>query len=315
VSKSSRGLFGFGGSKKVTVLETKVHRASERNAKLAFWLSLFGVGILTAVIASDYIHPILALFFGAAIGFVAAGIVYVLVRIWPAIRLMWWWTPELLLAFGTLWGFVTLCRHTDLWLRLVVIGVVVGVPAAVPAVRSRIVALAWCLIVRHRLRLCFAQFITANRAGSLPLIFWAVPTLVGERVWVLLRPGLSLTDLQARLDKIAVACWASTVTVERANDSNAAFVRVDVKRRDALVDTITSPLVDAVEPGAPTVQRDPAQVPTALDLPDVPTASAATEGQPARLRSVPAQNGRRTASAAASAADLNNKGDDIDDWI
>ncbi|WP_327009028.1 hypothetical protein OHA72_18285 [Dactylosporangium sp. NBC_01737] len=298
----------------MTVLETKVHRASERNAKIAFWLCLFVVGVLTSAIASDYLHPILALFFGAAIGVVVGGVAYVLVRIWPAIRLLWWWTPEILLASGALWGFVTLSRHTDLWLRLVVIGVVVGVPAAVPAIRSRIVAMAWCLIVRHRLRLCFAQFITANRAGSLPLIFWAVPTLVGERVWVLLRPGLSLTDLQARLDKIAVACWASTVTVERANDSNAAYVRIDVKRRDALVDTIASPLVDAVEPGTPTVQRVPARVPTALDLPDVPAAAAAAEGQPARLRSVPAQNGGRSAAASSTAA-ANDKGDDVDDWI
>ena len=313
MSKSSRGLFGRRGSKTVTVLETKVHRASERNAKIAFWLCLFVVGILTSVIATDYLHPILALFLGAAIGFVAAGTAYVLVRIWPAIRLLWWWTPEILLASGALWGFVSLSRHTELWLRLVVVVVVLGVPAAVPAIRSRIVALAWCLVVRHRLRLCFAQFITANRAGSLPLIFWAVPTLVGERVWVLLRPGLSLTDLQGRLEKIAVACWASTVTVERASDSNSAYVRVDVKRRDALVETVNSPLVDAVEPGAPTAQRVPAQVPTALDLPDVPAAAADSGDNTVRLRPVP--NSRRPAPAPSSAAASNDKPDDLDDWI
>lgn len=313
MSNSSRGLFGRRGSKTVTVLETKVHRASERNAKIAFWLCLSVVGVLTAVIASDYLHPILALFLGAAIGFVAAGTAYVLVRIWPAIRLIWWWTPEILLASGALWGFVALSRHTELWLRLVVVVVVLGVPAAVPAIRSRIVALAWCLVVRHRLRLCFAQFITANRAGSLPLIFWAVPTLVGERVWVLLRPGLSLTDLQGRLEKIAVACWASTVTVERASDSNSAYVRVDVKRRDALVETVNSPLVDAVEPGAPTAQRVPAQVPTALDLPDVPAAAADSGDNTVRLRPVP--NSRRPAPAPSSAAASNDKPDDLDDWI
>ena len=54
-----------------------------------------------------------------------------------------------------------------------------------------IIAVAWCLIVRHRIRTCFAQFIISNQSGSLPLILWARPTPVGERVWVWLRTGLS----------------------------------------------------------------------------------------------------------------------------
>jgi hypothetical protein len=46
-----------------------------------------------------------------------------------------------------------------------------------------------------------------------------------------LRPGLSHADLQPQLDKIAAACWIDTVTIEYASDANAAYVRIEVKRR------------------------------------------------------------------------------------
>ena len=67
----------------------------------------------------------------------------------------------------------------------------------IPTVRRPIVALGWCFVVRHRLRTCFAQFIVANQSGSLPLILAARPTPVGERVWIYLRPGLSVNELQS----------------------------------------------------------------------------------------------------------------------
>jgi hypothetical protein len=80
---------------------------------------------------------------------------------------------------------------------------------------------------------------------------WARPIPVGERVWLWLRPGLSLDVLQDRLDKIAVACWASAALAEAASRSNAAFVRLDIKRRDVLTGTVTSPLLDLIKSGPP----------------------------------------------------------------
>ena len=157
--------------------------------------------------------------------------------------------------------------------------VIVGVPAAIKPVRTRIHQVTWCLITRHRIRTCFSEFIITNRTGSLPLILWARPTPVGERVWIWLRPGLALDDIQDRLDKIAVACWASTALAEAASRSNAAFVRMDIKRRDALTGTIGSPLLELIKSGAPAVERDPADLPTALDLPQV-TASEVTPARP-----------------------------------
>ena len=75
-------------------------------------------------------------------------------------------------------------------------------------------------------------------------------------MWIWLRPGLSLDDLQTRLDKIAVACWATTALAETASRSNAAFIRLDIKRRDVLTGTITSPLLDMIKSGTPASERD-----------------------------------------------------------
>ena len=298
----------------VTVIEARVHRSSARNAKLAFFLTLVVVGLLTATVTAEQVHPILALLLGIVAGLLCGAAAWALVRVWPVIRLLWWWTPEILLALAVVYGWTALARYTHPILRFTVIALVVGVPAAVPAIRRRIIALAWCVIVRHRLRVCFAEFIIANQSGTLPLILLARPTPVGERVWIYLRPGLSHTDLEGRLDKIAVACHASTVLIERASPSNAAYLRVDIKRREVLTATVGSPLVDLVDPDTPSPIRSVPDLPTALDLPDI-TLQPATDN-PVRTAS------RRMAAASASTptpviapAVSANGGDDVTDWI
>ena len=189
---------------------------------------------------------------------------------------------------------------------------IVGVPAAFKPVRTRIHQVTWCLVTRHRIRTCFSEFIITNRTGSLPLILWARPTPVGERVWLWLRPGLSLDDLLDRLDKIAVACWATSAVAEAASRSNAAFVRLDIKRRDVLTGTIGSPLLELIKSGTPATQRDTTEIPTALDLPQVP-ASEVTH-RPGRRRSSGPSTPRcppRHHPPAPAASD----GSDITDWI
>ena len=74
-----------------------------------------------------------------------------------------------------------------------------------------------------------------------------------------------LDDLLDRLDKIAVACWATAALAEAASASNAAFVRLDIKRRDVLTGTITSPLLDLIKSGSPAAERDTTDLPTALE--------------------------------------------------
>ncbi|RZU72016.1 hypothetical protein EV384_0355 [Micromonospora kangleipakensis] len=308
MSKSSpRRPFGRKSSGTVTVIEAKVHRSSARNARLAFILTAVIVGLLAAVVAASYIHPILALFAGALIGAPLGGLVWVLVRIWPVLRLLWWWTPEVGITTVFGFGWVQIVNRTPMLVTLAVVALVVGVPAAIPATRHQLVAWTWCFVVRHRLRVCFAQFIIANQSGSLPLILWAKPTPVGERVWVYLRPGLAMADLEGRLDRIAVACHASTVLVERASDGNAAYLRFDIKRREVLTATVASPLVDVIDPEIPAAERIAATVPTALDLPDVdvPTVTLPTQKKPPATA-----NGSKPAATSSSVPD-----DDISDWI
>ncbi|WP_328851524.1 hypothetical protein OG994_28250 [Micromonospora globbae] len=314
MSKSSpRRPFGGKSTGTVTVIEARVHRSSARNARLAFILTAVIVGLLAAVVAASYMHPILALIVGGLIGVPTGGIVWVLVRIWPVLRLLWWWLPEIGATVLLGVGWTKLANHTTGPVTAVVVALVVGVPAAIPASRRFVLAWGMCLFVRHRLRVCFAQFIIANQSGSLPLILWARPTPVGERVWVYLRPGLSAKDLEARLDKIAVACHASTVLVERASERTAAYVRFDIKRREVLNANVSSPLVDVITTDTPTATDRPSPaVPTALDLPDVdaPTITLPTQGKPAGRKPATSTsaNGNKP---AASSADV----DDVSDWI
>ena len=118
---------------------------------------------------------------------------------------------RLLLIFPTLfgvavvYGWTALMQATTLTVSLILVVVVVGVPAAVPPIHRRIRAVGWCVIVRHRLRVAFNEFIITNRHGSLPLILAARPTPAGERVWVWLRPGLALSDLEGRTDLLLIS--------------------------------------------------------------------------------------------------------------
>ncbi|MFG1762238.1 hypothetical protein ACGFIH_02830 [Micromonospora parva] len=307
MSKSSpRRSFG-GRSGTVTVIEAKVHRSSARNARLAFVLTAVIVGLLSTVVAASSIHPILAVFVGVAIGVPCGALAWLLVRIWPVIRLLWWWSTEIVLSVLLLTCWVQLANHTPTLVTLLVVALVVGVPAAIPTIRRQVIAWTWCLVVRHRLRVCFAQFIIANQSGSLPLILWARPTPVGERVWVYLRPGLSMTDLEGRLDKIAVTCHASTALVERASDGNAAYLRFDIKRREVLTAQVNSPLVDVINPDTPTADRPMPVIPTALDLPDVDAPTITLPAQPKK----PATTANGSKPAASSAPEA----EDVSDWI
>ena len=73
-----------------------------------------------------------------------------------------------------------------------------------------------------------------SRPGTLPLVLWARPTPAGERVWLWLRPGLELVDLDGKAGLIAVACMGEEVRIVRASQRYAALMRVDVARRDPL---------------------------------------------------------------------------------
>jgi len=304
---SNRGMFGRGNGT-ITVIEEPVMRSYRRKAKIVFYVTWVITAVLAATVAASKWHPILALLAGLALGFITGAVAGAIVAAWPVLRAIWWWTPETVIGGSLVFGWIELADHTTLIIRLAAIATI-ACPAAIKPVRTRINQVTWCLVTRHRIRTCFSEFIITNRTGSLPLILWARPTPVGERVWIWLRPGLSLDDLLDRLDKIAVACWATAALAEVASRSNAAFVRVDIKRRDVLGGIITSPLLDMIKSGTLAPQRDTAQIPAALDLPQV-TASEVTPVKP-----VPLRRPDPKMPAAASPAPDNGLPADIADWV
>jgi hypothetical protein len=304
---TNRGAFGRGNGT-ITVIEEPVLRSYRRKAKIVFYVVWVITGLLAATVAASKWHPILALAAGLALGLITGALAGAVVSAWPVLRAFWWWTPETVITASVVFGWIELAEHTTLLYRLAFVAAIVGIPAAIKPVRARLNQVTWCLITRHRVRTCFSEFIITNRTGSLPLILWAVPTPVGERVWIWLRPGLSLDDLTDRLDKIAVACWATAALAETASSGNAAFVRLDIKRRDALTGTITSPLLDMIKSGTTPALRDPVPIPTALDLPEV-TASEVTPVKPTPIRRPDPK------TPAAASATTTSAPDDIEDWL
>jgi hypothetical protein len=257
----------------VTVIEAQVARSYRRRALIAFFVVGVVVALLSATVASHYLHPIVGAIVGMLLGAVCGVVVGAFIVMWPVLRVIWHWLPEITTGLGIVYGWTWLMSTASLPVSLLVVALVVGVPAGIPPIRRRIVAVTWCVIVRHRLRMCFASFIASNRHGTLPLILAARPTPAGERVWVWLRPGLSLADLEAegQIQKLAVACWANEVRVTREGRRYAALIRIDITRREPLARRITSPLPtlvpDHVPAAAPT---SPGMPPVGLDLPDVP---------------------------------------------
>jgi hypothetical protein len=289
-----------------------------KKAKAVFWVTWITVGILAAVVISSRLEAILAALAGALVGLIVASVASSVVAVWPVLRVIWWWLPELALSGGLVTGWVELADHTGLVVRLITTVSAVGIPAAVGPVRRYLSALAWCQISRHRIRTCFNEFIITNRDGSLPLILGARPTPAGTRLWVFLRPGLSLADIQDRADKIAAACWANTVIADQASDSNSALVRIDIKRRDPLTGTIPSALKTFIG-NAPDREPSAYQEPVNLDLTDVTAADVTTAAD--KFAKADGNATRKTPwpnTPGASGGTLVGKvveADDVNDWI
>jgi hypothetical protein len=308
VSKSNGRLFFAGNTHhrggSVTVIETSVARSYWRRAKIAFFVVASVVGLLTAIVAADYLHPILALLLGILAGGVAGAIVAAVIAAWPVLRALWHWAAEIAAAAGVVYGWIALTEATNTVVTLGVVGLVVGLPAAIPASRRRVAAWAWCAIVRHRLRLCFAAFVAANRQGTLPLILLARPTPAGERVSIWLRPGLALSDLENKLDKLAVACWANEVRVTRGSRTRAALIRVDIARHNPFTGDIASPLPGLIPKPAPTPLVPVADWPTdGLNLLDVPDEPPAAPAQHSNRKPRPSPAADPTSEPAASGGD------------
>jgi hypothetical protein len=255
----------------VTLVETPVSRSFARKARLSFIVVSLVVWTVAATLLSLRLPLVVALTLGLAIGVACGFAVAIVVRIWPVLRALWHWSVEICLGAVLLASARWLASLMPAPLAVLALLLPPAVVFAIPWTRRRVMAVVWCAVVRHRLRMCFAEFVrTANRIhpATAPLILVARPTPAGERVWIWLRPGLDLTDLDGKTSKLAVACWANEVRVVRAASRFAALVRLDVTRRDPLTATVSSPLADFdFNPATP---ARPRTAPQDLDLKDIP---------------------------------------------
>ncbi|MEV6892718.1 hypothetical protein [Kribbella sp. NPDC051137] len=171
---------------------------------------------------------------------------------WPVKLLLtvWRWRWELYVLAAL--AYIAIAHRTaitgyfqsnPLWLNaLMLIALFPWVATDNPArrfVSNRI----WCVITRHRLRACLIEMRTLNYSGNLPFIVACFSTKTGQVVWLWMRPGQSVEDLDNKAESLASACWARKATIARSK-KNAAIVRIDIDRRDPLAKkTIASPLL------------------------------------------------------------------------
>ena len=151
----------------------------------------------------------------------------------------WRWRTELLILFATaaaLWKLAHLITYT--W-AAVALGLILLSLGVLPWTRRRF----WCVLARHRIhRLCWETRLH-TRAGRLPLVLWARPTKVGERLHLLCRAGICAEDFEAHIGELRAACFARDARVTR-HTRWSQLVTIDIIRRDTLAPahTVTSPL-------------------------------------------------------------------------
>jgi hypothetical protein len=146
---------------------------------------------------------------------------------------IWRWSIEIVLLVLLIITWIRLSAHMPNYAVAAVLVVPFAIGANFPRVRRLLAGWCWVLVVRHRFRTALVQTGVRNRSGKLPWIVAWRPIAVGERVTLLMVAGMSATDVENAADALAAACWARQVRVDK-NRRSAAFVRVDVIRRDPL---------------------------------------------------------------------------------
>jgi hypothetical protein len=181
----------------------------------------------------------------------------------------------------------------------------------------------WCVVTRHRVRACLTEMRTLNYSGNLPFILGCFATKTGQVVWLWMRPGLSIEDLDNKSETLASACWARKATIARST-SNAAIVRIDIDRRDPLAKkTIDSPLLQDTSGMPEAAVADDAVL--AFLTPDtVPDESTTPNQRPAKTgrANTSGETRTRTSTTKTTAAVndsqtviLGANGEDVSDYV
>ncbi|MDD7920987.1 hypothetical protein [Actinomycetospora callitridis] len=125
-----------------------------------------------------------------------------------------------------------------------VIALSVALVLAVPALRRFVARRGAAVMTRHRMRQVLVERRCLNFSRHAPLFLWSHPTEVGESVWLLLRAGISPSDIEGETEWIASGCFARDARVTPTRRMTA-LVKVEVIRRDPLAkDLIASELDD-----------------------------------------------------------------------
>lgn len=230
------------------------------------------------------------------------------------LALMWRLRAEAIVLIA---GIVVWYELTTRLPHNAVMAILIGTPLLVlayPDTRRFVVCRFWCTISRHRLRACFVQIRAMNHDGLLPWFLWVRPTAIGERAYLLLRPGIAVTDLEDRLEHIAVSCWAREARVQRSRRF-AALVMVDVIRRDPLTGkrakAIPSPLlhIGAGGPKPPPVELT--AIPEPITRPETAKPDSARADRP-DPEARPRRNNRTSSQGDEP---ILRHGKDLDDYV
>ena len=173
----------------------------------------------------------------------------VLIRL---VAVLWRLRAELAVTAAAVWLWLWLTARMPSWAALTAVLSTAAVVLVWPWSRRFVLGHAWCMVTRHRLRSCLVQSRLMNHRGYVPWLLWVRPTNVGERAWLLMRPGICVEDVETNTPEIAAACWAREARV-RAARRLVALVLVDVVRRDPLTADrlIRSPLARVTGDGVP----------------------------------------------------------------
>jgi hypothetical protein len=96
--------------------------------------------------------------------------------------------------------------------------------------RNRLIAMTWCVITPHRVRVGFEQAWVQSRRGKRPIVLYTTPAAFGERVLLWCSAGTGVSDLEAARDVLRAACWASDLRV-MADERHQHIVALEVVRR------------------------------------------------------------------------------------
>ncbi|MDD7923991.1 hypothetical protein [Actinomycetospora chibensis] len=151
---------------------------------------------------------------------------------------------EIMAVLAVVAGWLLLTTWMPWAAALALVAVVIAVLAAVPDLRRFVTRRAMATMTRHRLRQVLVERRCLNFSRAAPLFLWSHPTEVGETVWLLLRAGISPSDIEGEVEWIASGCFARDARVTPTRRMTA-LVKVDVIRRDPLArELIASELDD-----------------------------------------------------------------------